>query len=196
MHRILHDARFYAVQQEIDEAEARRWHGQPCPHCGCGVLHRADYARSPRGGPAGLPAGYELRRSLCCSECRRRMTPESVRFLGRRWYLAPVVLVLSALHHGLSASRLNEIRRQLADPPSVATLRRWRRWWLERIPATPWWRARRGRLAPPADPSRLPASLVAAFGGVGAATLSRALRFLSPLSTASFPGSLGERPGR
>lgn len=69
-----------------------------CPHCG-GLLHQANYMRQPRGGPAGLPAEYSLRRSLCCGRdgCRRRSMPDSCLFMGRRVYWRCVVLVATAL---------------------------------------------------------------------------------------------------
>lgn len=70
-------------------------------YCG-GALHRANYPRKVRGLPPGASAGDgaggpgpELRLSFCCARegCRKRHTPASLRFLGRRVY-AGVVLVL------------------------------------------------------------------------------------------------------
>jgi hypothetical protein len=51
-------------------------------------------ARSFNGSPAKLPEDDDRRLSLCCSQCRRRTTPPSVRFLGRRVYLAAVVVLV------------------------------------------------------------------------------------------------------
>jgi hypothetical protein len=66
-----------------------------CPYCGA-ALHAGDYPRKPRGVPRSLlgPA-YERRLSLCCSRegCRRRVTPPSVRFFGRRVYLGALVVL-------------------------------------------------------------------------------------------------------
>ena len=88
MHRLLADARFYALLLEIDWDLARSVRDARC-EC-AGALHASHYPRKPRGGPAALPEGYERRYSFCCSRegCRTRATPPSVRFFGRRWYLA------------------------------------------------------------------------------------------------------------
>jgi len=74
-----------------DLAEGYRLEGCPCG----GSLHRAAYVRKPRGVPWGLPEGFCIRESFCCSRegCRRRLTPPSLRFLGRRVYLGAVVVV-------------------------------------------------------------------------------------------------------
>src|SRR5271157_4368665 len=69
-----------------------------------GPLHRSDYDRKPRGAliaPAG--EAFVRRFSLCCGRegCRKRATPPSLRFLGRRVYLGAVVLVASMLAQAL-----------------------------------------------------------------------------------------------
>ena len=70
-------------------------------------LHRACYPRKPRGVGGARDATYEHRLSFCCATdgCRRRITPPSVRFLGRKVYLGVIVIVVSALEQGLSAAR-------------------------------------------------------------------------------------------
>lgn len=76
--------------------------------CRCGGrLHSARYPRKPRGGPADLSASYEWRWSFCCAVdgCRRRVTPPSVRYLGRRVYLGVVVVLATAIEHGVSLRR-------------------------------------------------------------------------------------------
>ena len=79
-----------------------------CRHCG-GPLHRGDYGRKPRGGLLGVAGESLLRRfSLCCGRegCRRRATPPSVRFLGRRVYLGGVVILASVIASMASSARL------------------------------------------------------------------------------------------
>ena len=66
-----------------------------------GPLHRSDYPRKPRGGPA-LPAEQERRFSLCCAVCRRRTTPPSVRFLGPKVYYGAVVILAACLAEGVT----------------------------------------------------------------------------------------------
>ena len=72
----LTDARLYAVLARLDDALA-----ETARRAGClvyaGVLPSARFPRKPRGGPAELPAGYDLRHSFCCAAdgCRKRRTP-------------------------------------------------------------------------------------------------------------------------
>ena len=82
-------------------------------YCG-GKLHRADYDRKPRGGPQ-----WDRRYSFCCDEedCRRRRTPESVRFLGSRVYAGLIVVLISAMMHGLKPERVRRIREVLQIEP-------------------------------------------------------------------------------
>jgi hypothetical protein len=186
MHRLVGSAQFYALLLTIDRnlAEQVRREGCPCR----GRLHRADYPRSPRGGPPDLPAGYGKRLSFCCAVegCRKRATPPSVRFLGRRWYLSPIVVLISALQHGVTPRRLRAIQGWLERPVSRRTLERWRRWWREAFPASPFWQAWRGGFVPTPAEGRLPLSLIERFvEGPAETRLARILRFLSPMTTAS-----------
>ena len=74
---------------EASDAEAAEWvRSGGCAHCG-GPLYRSDYWRKPRGGLL-VPIDEPLWRrfSLCCGKegFRKRTTPPSIRFLGRRVY--------------------------------------------------------------------------------------------------------------
>lgn len=106
--RLLGNASLFELLLKIDDELAEETRESGCPHCGSG-LHRAGYERKPRGGPAGLGERFNRRSSFCCGQdgCRRRATPPSVRFLGRRVYLGAVVVLLSALHHGVTVRRLS-----------------------------------------------------------------------------------------
>ena len=88
---------FCTLLEQHDEGVARRVAAEGCPRCD-GPLHRGDYERKPRGALIA-PAGEEFVRrfSLCCGRegCRKRATPPSLRFLGRRVYLGAVVIVAS-----------------------------------------------------------------------------------------------------
>jgi hypothetical protein len=182
-HALLGDARLYVALLEFDGDLRDEQQAAGCP-CG-GPLHVADYPRKPRGGSAKLPDGYERRLSLCCARerCRKRATPPSLRFLGRRVYLAAVVVLASAMRHGLSARRVAELRALIGV--SRRTLERWRRWWLEWFAVTPLWNALRGRLAAPVDLTRLPVSLLERFSGEPGEQLVALLRQLSRLSVTS-----------
>ncbi len=129
-----------------------------------------------------LRAGFDRRFSFCCSVCRKRTTAESVRFLGRRVYLALVVVLSSSRHAGSNSGP--PLLAGLAVP--LRTLERWRLWWQEAFVATPLWRGAGGSFMPPVDIAGLPASLLERFTGAEpAARLSGLLRWLGPLTVRS-----------
>ena len=100
---LLSDARLYVLLQSFDEDLAAAQRAAGCP-CG-GVLHSARYWRKPRGAPPGLEPQFAQRCSFCCAVdgCRSRSTPPSLRFLGRKVYLGPVVVLISAMCCGATA---------------------------------------------------------------------------------------------
>jgi hypothetical protein len=181
--RLLQDRTFYEMLARFDEDLAAEVHARGCP-CG-GRLHRAAYPRKPRGGPADLGPEYDRRHSFCCDQdgCRRRATPASVRFLGRRVYLGVVVVLVSILAHGCTPVRLRKLRGELGGSLNVRTLARWRTWWREAFPRSPFWTQARGRFAPPVNLARLPAALLQRFrGATFGIRVGRLLAFLAPLT--------------
>jgi len=181
-HELLGDAKLYFHLLRIDRDLAAAERTKGCPDCG-GRLDVSDYPRKPRGGPAVLPNGYGWRFSFCCDACRHRVTPPSVRFFGRRVYLAPVFVIISAMRRRLTARRLGRLRQLFGV--DRRTLVRWRRWWRELFPTTAFWRAMAGRFAPAVAIAELTGSLLARFEGSTTRRVIAALRFLSPLSTQS-----------
>jgi hypothetical protein len=179
-HATLQDPKLYSFLLWIDQDLAAQARAAGCA-CG-GLLHSARYPRKPRGGPRELGEPYRWRLSFCCAACRRRTTPESVRYLGRRVYLAAVVVLLSAMQYGLSAKREQRLTEFLRVPRR--TLQRWRAWWLDRFVQTTLWRGACARFLPPVEITSLPASLLERFSGADIqGRLIELLRFLSPLST-------------
>ena len=182
--KLFDGATFYHVLERIDTELAETTRRAGCRVCE-GVLHKADYPRKPRGGPADLPASYGKRASYCCAVdgCRKRATPPSVRFLGRRVYLGGVVVLASALQHGVSAFRAKRLKQLFGA--SRQTLERWRTWWLETFPASRFWQALRGRFMPAADETTLPLSLVERFEHRNAEdhAVIGVLALLQPIST-------------
>lgn len=179
-HSILQDAKFLAFLAEVDAdlADAARKGG--CEWCG-GVLDSAAFPRKPRA-VAALPRGYARRFSFCCraEDCRRRRTPASVRFLGRKVYVAAVVLLVTAMHHGATARRVSELRTLLGI--GRRTLDRWRRWWQEIFVATESWKVARARIGAPAvNADALPLSLLERFDGDVRDRAVAALRFIAPV---------------
>lgn len=188
---LLQDRRLYALLGKFDEDLAQGARSEGC-RCG-GRLHRATYPRKPRGGPVDLGDDYDRRYSFCCAEegCRRRATPPSVRFLGRKVYLGAVVLVATAMQHGPTPTRTARLRELVGA--SMRTLRRWRSWWREAFCATAFWKAARGSLSSPVAEALLPLSLLERFRAPGRtwrSVVALALSFLGPLTTT---GSSAER---
>ena len=148
-----------------------------CPLCG-GKLHRSDYRRKPRGGPQ-----WDFRFSLCCDRegCRRRQTPPSVRFLGRRVYAGVIVLLVSAMIHGLKPERVCRLREALGI--DVRTLERWRQWWLGRFVESSFWREARAWFPSPLCCKTMPWSLCVYFAVERRDRLLDLLKFLAPLTT-------------
>lgn len=183
-HAFLHDSSFYQLLFRIDQDLADQVQQAGCRFCG-GTLHSACYPRKPRGMRAVLDATYEWRLSFCCDEdgCRRRHTPPSVRFLGRKVYLGVMVVLLTALRHGLTDRRRRQLIEQLDIPPQ--TLARWRRWWRELFPDTRCWRAERGEFLPPVPAHQLPGALLGRLSGTDLQErLGQLLQLICPVSTA------------
>jgi len=121
---------------------------------------------------------YSWRLSFTCGHCQKRATPASVRFLGRRVYLAVVLMLVSP--------RGGAAGRELCGRLTVAqrTLGRWRSWWTRDFQRTPFWQSMRERLCVPVQIARLPLSLLERFDAATATDrMTQLLRFISPLST-------------
>ncbi len=178
---LLQDSSFFALLLHFDQDLALQARQARCAACG-GALHSARYKRKPRGGSEGLGAEYRLRQSFCCAEegCRRRVTPPSLLFLGRKVFFGVWVLLLPVLREGPTPQRLSRLEEDFAV--SRRTLLRWRRWWREVVPQSRFWQARCGDWATPVAPETLPGSLVAGFLRLATASerVLAALRWLAP----------------
>jgi hypothetical protein len=171
---------------DLDEGACARVAAAGCRWCG-GPLHRSDYPRKPRGGLL-VAAGevFTRRLSLCCGweGCRRRATPPSVRFLGRRVYLGAAVVVAGMAAQALATAR--HVKRATGIP--ARTIERWRQWWQTRFASSALFEAKRGIFVPPLVVTELPRALLERFGDAGrdpARALVQTLGFLSPLTTAT-----------
>jgi hypothetical protein len=183
-HELPRNASFWGFLFDVDRDLAEKARREKCP-CG-GRLHRANYPRKPRGGGQDLPQEYGFRLSFCCERegCRKRVTPPSVRFLGRKVYLGAVVILVAAMRQGPSPRRVLELSRLFgADRHTIA---RWRVFWSEHFPQTPFWKAARGRLVPAVEIIALPLALLAAFlpGDNPVEDWGRLLEFLAPITIA------------
>ena len=125
---------------------------------------------------------YSSRLSFCCAACRTRSTPLSVRFLGRRVYLALAVVLVSGSR---SASTPTGVRLGAELGVARQTLQRWQAWWIEQFPLTPLWRATCARFMPSVDVLGFPGTLLERFTGSAENSLMRLLVFLSPVTLRS-----------
>lgn len=180
-HSMLASASFFALLLQVDEDLAEAAHEARCPVDG-GRLHRANFERKPRGARTKLSRMDRTRFSFCCAnrECRKRVTPPSVRFLGRRVYLGAVVVLLSTVRHGATVNRLARLRELFGVAPR--TVQRWRRWWRESFPRTRCWKHLRGHLRAPVAETDLPDALLRSVAGSDRDRLLGVLRMLHPLS--------------
>lgn len=178
---LLADATFHHLLLAFDSDLADAARERRCACCG-GALHSASYPRKPRGRLCRLGPEHDRRFSFCCAVdgCRSRLTPPSLRFLGRKVYFAAIVVLIATLRHGVTTSRMEGLSQAVGV--DRRTVERWRVWWRERFPATPFWQMARAMFMPPIDHQHLPASLLARFAGDGADRLVALLRFLGPVT--------------
>ena len=107
---------FFEGLTAIDAAIVERVAKEACGDCG-GPLYRSDFPRKPRVGLlAAAVEALSRRFSLCCGRdgCRRRVTPPSVRFLGRRVYVGVIVILVSA--YALAAVTASAVVRKTGAP--------------------------------------------------------------------------------
>lgn len=86
---------FHTHLLTIDSELAQAVQEQGCRHCS-GSLHQAHYPRIAFGITSEIAPLYSFRFSFCCADCRRRTTPTSVRFFGRRRYVTTLFILLCA----------------------------------------------------------------------------------------------------
>ncbi len=185
---VLADAKFHEQLLVFDRDLAASARAARCWLCG-GALHSASYDRKPRGSlarvlarPGGLDQEFAERFSFCCAVdgCRKRTTPPSLRFLGRKVYLATMVTLISAMLLGTTPARL----ARLSAMPGIdrRTLARWRTWWRSSFTDGPFASVAKAALVPPLDIAGLPVSLLDRFAGDIEQKLTALLRFLGPLT--------------
>jgi hypothetical protein len=178
LRNFLADPQLHQLLERVDADLAEEARREGC--CCGGKLHRADYERKARG-----VSQWNKRYSFCCDQedCRRRRTPESVRFLGRKVYAGLIVVLISAMMHGLKPERVRRIREVLKISPS--TLKRWRQWWLDNFVRSSFWKAMRARFMPVLCEETLPWSLWLRVELEERDRLLAVLQFLRPITTAA-----------
>jgi len=176
---------FFEALTEFDRAVGDRVRREGCRHCG-GPLHRGDFERKPRFALLGVETeSLDTRFSLCCGRdgCRRRTTPPSLRFLGRRVYVGAVVILASVV--ALTELAATAARRATGVP--ARTLGRWGGWWRGPFVVMPVFKELSGLVVPAVERDRLPASLLEKMVVPFPASLQKMLGALAPITTASCP---------
>jgi hypothetical protein len=162
------NADFFQNLRQLDldlftAAKAKR-----CTWCG-GRLDTSHFPRKLRD------AGWqeeELRFSLCCRNegCRKRVTPPSLRFFGRKVYSAWAVILVLDFCEALGLDRM--ISRQ--------TIARYRQFWQERLAEShPFMRWARGQLPPGTPTAQRPGPLLHHFGFPSSPGRIAVLRFFT-----------------
>jgi len=184
--RLLGDERIREFLFRCDRELAEEVRREGCPRCS-GRLHQANYPRKPRGDDSDV--GPVFRLSFCCGVegCRKRATPRSLRFFGRKVYLGLTFVIAGAVGPGGSGVGAGQLQKRIGV--SRRTLRRWRRWWTTLFVESRFWQAARGRFQTPILAADLPRDLLDRFPGHARDRVLALLRFLSPLSTSSPPVS-------
>lgn len=169
-HALLEDSRFLAVLLRMDVELAAAARAAGC-ECG-GRLHQGNFARKPRGVRGERVEGAQIRLSFCCGRegCRKRKTPASVRFLGRRVYWGVVVVIGAAFEGGVTAKRVRGLAELIGYPIDRRTLTRWVKWWRAGVPKSRAWKVMRGLFSGEVETGRLPLSLLEMMAGPDAAT--------------------------
>jgi hypothetical protein len=185
MQETLNNSNYYYVLYETDKKIAEAAKAKGCPYCN-GSLHQANYPRLPRGAPQGIDLKYHIGFSLCCAVegCRKRLTPPSLRFLGRKIYTSMVLILVFRFdgNYSQKISTLNEyypLELTLAEE----TVSRWQRYWRSQFPLSPFYNKQSTLLQLPID--SLPISLLTQFKGTLTTQLFNLLQYLSPLSASS-----------
>jgi hypothetical protein len=94
-------------------------------------------------------------------------------------YVGVVVVVVSAMLHGVAAHRVERLRQ--VQGIDGQTLKRWREWWVETFVQSGFWKGARGRFKSTPEKKTIPLSLVEEFGQ-DREGLMKLLKFLSPIS--------------
>ncbi len=178
-HKLIFNSSFHYLLSSIDKELSKKLQQNGCQDCK-GPLHQSDYPRSPVGVPSSIREYYEQRFSYCCGDCRKRHTPASVRFFGRRWFPMPFLILISVLQCGINDWRLEQVKRHFGIRVSESTWKRWRRWWREIFPGTLFWQQAKGHCFLPHEP--VPRVLLNLFKGSIEQKIIHLLQFLAPIT--------------
>ena len=184
--QFLHNKIFHELLLKIDHSLAQDVLEIGCQYCG-GSLHTGDYPRKPHGLTSQFIDIYAERLSFCCAKCKKRNTPPSVRFFGRYWYVAPVLLLISALTRPLNDKLIDKIYHYFGINVFKSTIKRWRQWWNSVFASSTFWRQSKGIMPSTIANITLPIPriLMRLYGDVTEDSLLETLKLISPISYGS-----------
>lgn len=185
-HKFLYQASFHKLLLSIDVSLTEVARQEGCHFCG-GQLHQAHYPRSPLGVPVEFREYYNVRNSLCCGKCRKRMTVQTVRFFGRSWYPMPLRLLIAALS-SKTGKRKTRARVQKIFGFSIShkTWKRWQHWWKNIFGTTTFWQIYIGSINTSLLTGPFPRVFFISYRGFLQERLVKILKFLSPLTNRKF----------
>ena len=179
--KALLDTEFWNSLKALDEITSEEVREQGCPYCG-DTLHRADYPRKPRG--LNTSSQRERRKSFCCCECRKRTTPSSVYYQGRKVFAFAIVVLVSYLREDRDRVAMKVLSETFQV--SEVTIRRWLKWWKEVVASSEFWATHRSYVVPGISPDLFLTSLWEKYTCESFLSpkqaLIKLLQFLSPLS--------------
>ncbi|MCX6129487.1 MAG: hypothetical protein NTX25_10550 [Proteobacteria bacterium] len=143
MLNILDDSSFFQILQSYDVDICKALQANDCSHCG-GKLDASHYQRKLRGIEwAELTEECSRRYSLCCRDegCRKRSTPLSLRFAGRKVYCSLLIMLFTLLKERGDGKAQRRLQKDFGL--SAMTARRWTRLFQSALAASHWARAMR-----------------------------------------------------
>ena len=117
---------FFELLLKIDIIIAKETCDGGCFFCE-GLLHVSNWIRAGFGIPDGCSKDVLIRHSFTCNSCKKRCTPNSLRFMYYRWYTTGVELVVAALRPNDDKEAQNKLRKDLGI--SEATMTIFLKWW-------------------------------------------------------------------
>lgn len=138
MLKILEHSSFFKILESFDKDISDVMKAKGCMYCS-GKLDVGHYQRKPRGLEwAELTDESNTRYSFCCREesCRKRSTPLSLRFAGRKVYCSVFIVLFIMLHERGEKHAQQHLHTKFGL--SLATGRGWVRLFKNRLPSSPW----------------------------------------------------------
>ena len=124
----------FLLQLDLTIVESTRSAG--CPFCG-GSLDRSDWKRKGFGIPDSCSEEVLVRHSFQCRSCKRRTTPNSLRWMYYRWYSGCIELLVTALVARDCKTAVTQLCQTFHVEPDL--IRKWRKWWSQVFQSGPFW---------------------------------------------------------